>query len=398
MSKIIVQGNSVLISCDTHFLHHPIGSETCKIVNLSDKREDLKFDEGTGLPQKTISATNQEKDVKINFVCSALSPDNSLLAIQSPGKELLVYNVQTWEVIFKRQLGRGASKILFSPDSRNIVVGDKTGDVFLYNIFSDEKETALLGHLSMVLDIIMTNDGKHLITCDRDEKIRVSNYPNCYNIENYCLGHEQFVTNVQFLPHNNNILISCSGDGTVRLWDYLKGSLRDIHNFNNSRDKSITPIAETKNQLKCFTSVQLDDKTSLLCVSVFKSNTIHILFIKDESLAVVNKLDLSFEPVHLQLSRCEDSEDVNLWLIGNNEMHLYVWNTVEKDFSVATNTLLLKTVDIINSNLKELIVESSEENVIYVLQKRKMDEITDYYVRKQARIDEKNKRSNKQSE
>uniref|UniRef100_A0A8D8SC79 tRNA (Guanine-N(7)-)-methyltransferase non-catalytic subunit wdr4 n=1 Tax=Cacopsylla melanoneura TaxID=428564 RepID=A0A8D8SC79_9HEMI len=392
MSKIVVQGNSVLISSETHFLHHLIGSETCKIVKLSDKHEEVKADEeGTVLPSKIISATNQEKDVKINFVCSALSSDNSFLAIQSPGKELLVYNVQTWEVIYKRQLGRGASKILFSPDSKNIVVGDKTGDVFLYKIYSDEKETSLLGHLSMVLDIVMTKDSKHLITCDRDEKIRVSNYPNCYNIENYCLGHEQFVTNVQFLPHNNELLISCSGDGTVRLWDYLKGTLQNMYNFHNTRDESITPSAETKNQLKCFTSVQLDDKTSLLCVSVFKSNTIHVLFVKDGSFAVANKLDLSFEPVHLQLSRCQESKEIHLWLICNNELQLYAWNTTEKAFSNATNPLFLKTVEIIKSNLKELIVESSEDNVIYVLQKRKMDEITDYYLRKQARIEEKNK-------
>ena len=35
----------------------------------------------------------------------------------------------------------------------------------------------------------ITNDDKYLATADRDEKIRISHYPNAYNIQSYCLGH-----------------------------------------------------------------------------------------------------------------------------------------------------------------------------------------------------------------
>ena len=46
----------------------------------------------------------------------------------------------------------------------------------------------------MLLDIKLSKCGKFIITCDRDEKIRVSHYPNAYNIHNFCLGHTDFVT------------------------------------------------------------------------------------------------------------------------------------------------------------------------------------------------------------
>ena len=32
-----------------------------------------------------------------------------------------------------------------------------------------------------------------VITCDRDEKVRASHYPNCYNIDRFYLGHKEYV-------------------------------------------------------------------------------------------------------------------------------------------------------------------------------------------------------------
>ena len=41
-------------------------------------------------------------------------------------------------------------------------------------------------------------------------------FPNCYNIETYCLGHRDFVTSLSLL--SESLLVSGSGDGSVRLW------------------------------------------------------------------------------------------------------------------------------------------------------------------------------------
>lgn len=399
MSQIIIQGTSVLLSGETSFIHHTIGTETCKLVHLSKSPSPIETegkdqDKSTATSDTTSKEKALDKDVQINFVCSALSLDNTLLAIQSPQKMLLVYEVQSWKVIYEKQLGRGASKIIFTPDDKAIVVGDKTGDVFLYDIYSDKKETLLLGHLSMVLDIIMRDDSKYIITCDRDEKIRVSNYPNCYNIENYCLGHEQFVTNVQLLPHNKKLLISCSGDGTVRLWDYLLGNIKDIYKFNNKVESDTSNI-ESQNQLKCFTSIKLNDTTSIVCVSIFKSHVVHVLLVNHENFEMINKINLDYEPIHLQLSLYPntDSNEICLWLVGQNELHAYTWDNTSKSFAAATNSAVLKSLNVLSSNLKDLAVDTNTENVIYVLQKRKMDEITDYYARKKARLEEKSNKS-----
>ena len=66
-------------------------------------------------------------------------------------------------------------------------------------------------------NIKLTEDRRHLLTCDRDEKIRVSSYPNCYNIAGYCLGHSEFVTSLALVPGSNHKVLSSSGDGTVKV-------------------------------------------------------------------------------------------------------------------------------------------------------------------------------------
>ena len=49
---------------------------------------------------------------------------------------------------------------------------------------------AVSGQVMVSCEVMVSCDS-HVITCDRDEKIRVSRYPNCYNIETYCLGHTE---------------------------------------------------------------------------------------------------------------------------------------------------------------------------------------------------------------
>merc|ERR1719209_2382994 len=103
-----------------------------------------------------------------------------------------------------------------------LLVADKRGDVYLFSTEKEKEGELLLGHLSMLLDLRITLDSKFVITADRDEKIRVSNFPNSYNIHNYCLGHGDFVTSLGIL--SEDFLLSGSGDGTVRVWRFLEGT------------------------------------------------------------------------------------------------------------------------------------------------------------------------------
>ncbi|KAH9384046.1 hypothetical protein HPB48_026028 [Haemaphysalis longicornis] len=88
----------------------------------------------------------------------------------------------------------------------------------------------IVGRLSMVLDMVIGDEDSFVAVSDCDEKIQVSCFPNCYNIRTFCLGHTQFVTSLALLPGPPQLLVSGSGDGTVRTWCPETG--RQLHRFD----------------------------------------------------------------------------------------------------------------------------------------------------------------------
>ncbi|KAK3746791.1 hypothetical protein RRG08_031320 [Elysia crispata] len=57
--------------------------------------------------------------------------------------------------------------------------------------------TLILGHLSMLLGVMLVDNGSKVVTCDRDEKIRISRFPDAFNIHAYCLGHTEWTAPVR---------------------------------------------------------------------------------------------------------------------------------------------------------------------------------------------------------
>ena len=164
----------------------------------------------------------------------------------------------------QQSLVRKASCVTFSRDGSCVLVADKNGDV--YSVTSargkEEEEEAvprlLLGHLSQLLDMAVTRDGARLLTADRDEKIRVSMYPDSFNIDNYCLGHTEFVTSIALSSCDETRLVSGSGDGTIRCWNLTSGEERACHDVTgdlieadrDSHDAAMDVGDEDENSVK----------------------------------------------------------------------------------------------------------------------------------------------------
>lgn len=90
------------------------------------------------------------------------------------------------------------------------------------------EHTLILGHVSMLTDLLIAEyQGKrYIVTCDRDEHIRVSRYiPQAYVIQSFCLGHKEFVNSIAVSETHPNLLVSGGGDDTLFVWDWPTGRL-----------------------------------------------------------------------------------------------------------------------------------------------------------------------------
>ena len=92
----------------------------------------------------------------------------------------------------------------------------------------------ILGHVSLLTNIISATTinvrgrpREYILTADRDEHIRVSRgIPQAHIIESFLLGHQEFVSQLCFLPSYPHLLLSGGGDDYLLLWDWPVGKTR----------------------------------------------------------------------------------------------------------------------------------------------------------------------------
>lgn len=327
----------------------------------------------------------------------SFSNDGEYFLICTNRKLLCLYKRKTRELVSSRSLIRAASKVKFSPNN-DIVVADKSGDAYIFLTRKPQEDgTFLLGHLSMLLDILVTEDENYIITTDRDEKIRVSMYPNCYNITTYCLGHKKFVSNIAELSHDKNVLISSGGDGFLKFWDYKNG--KEILSASYCKHVTETEIQKLNQSLrdceleesvtilpaKHLTVTKLNDTTSILALSFYCSKTVLIYSISGSvqnnlKLTYLESISLMDEPLECTLNRN------NLWVLTDQGLRVYEFN----NNSFILNDKLNHNLEKLNELWKTLKDNVNKLTLFPILYKRKYDNMQEYQERKKTRLSKAN--------
>lgn len=322
-----------------------IYNNTCNFVL------DFHCDKSEHLELAPTQNTQSSTDSYLGLVtyCAAFSSDSSYYAVTDQ-KTLYIWSTRTWELVTKT-LERAASKIIFTPQDDAVIVADKTGDVYVFAISeSSPKGTRILGHLSILLDVLMTPDSKYIITCDRDEKIRVSCYPNGYNIQCFCLGHTEFVTRIGF---SSNTLVSCSGDGTIKYWSYLKGT--ELYSYDISKDLQHTDLDQYL--ITNISTIDLSD-SAIICLSVHKYDG--VLVYKS-----ICQQEDKFNIQLVQNIQCKEplniaTNSLSLWILNCSEssvLSVWDWDTNNK-FEESNDKYENNAINIVNRECSELIKAS----------------------------------------
>lgn len=313
----------------------------------------------------------------------ACSSNGKLVAVLDQ-KSLWICDFDSPDTPTRLDLPRATSAIRFSPDSKTLLVADKTGDAYAVDVDSTNRvPVKIVGHLSMLLDILMSENGKYVITCDRDEKIKVSNYPDTYNVQAYCLGHREFVTHVELLPHDSSLMLSASGDSCIKIWNFADGeevlSVDINDNLENEFVEEFIESMKTEDvevdglPISCISCCKIDETNSLVGMLNYCSK--YILLYKIEGNAknlkceYVTKIEFEDQP------ECFILREHKLWVLYcTNKVYAEEWNLKDSDPSMIAHHVLSKNL---STNTVDFLT----------LYKRKFDNVQEYQFRKKQRLD-----------
>ncbi|KAK3838189.1 MAG: WD40-repeat-containing domain protein [Linnemannia gamsii] len=337
----------------------------------------LEEREANGLEVQPLTNTPDEaQNNKARVQVMAFSPDGAFLATAADDKIMKIWDTESWKVLGTRTLVRRSNALHFNNSGSHVITADKFGDV--YNMIrdipdviapvkaadatedaevdEDEGEQPILGHVSMATDLVLTADNKYVITADRDEHIRVSQYPKGHNIETYCLGHTSFVTSIRILPGaSQKYLISGAGDATIRVWEFMQG--REVQTFNIREALGMPPAeADIEDDVTVFSFAICPTKSHIAAVIEKESRLLILQWNEAEAkLELFKILELEGKPLSADYDRSgnlwtsvlpsEDKPNTNLISVYNNDY------AVQEDLAKYVNTFGSRTVD----TLPELI-------------------------------------------
>lgn len=217
-----------LLKCEDSLIVVGVGSRAFLIQD--DKTSELKESDGSE-SISTADTTNggDDQDPKeIQCVAIAVEKINGKnriwCAVSRYEKSLSLFCDGIFQS--KRNTVKRIGSMIFAWEPIGmIVVGDMIGDVTAFPLDNPRHNgRLLLGHTaSMLTD--MKLHGNLLLTADRDEKVRVSSFPQTSIIKGYLLGHTAFLSSLDTVTTNagtggrSTFCVTCGGDKTLRLWN-----------------------------------------------------------------------------------------------------------------------------------------------------------------------------------
>ena len=162
----------------------------------------------------TLRGADDERCVAV-----AISGDGLTVATASDTKRLRCWHGDALSVA---EAPRRVSGLCIAPlGDGQVLLACCAGELYAFPLPAlDKPPRRLLAHTSSVLTGVSYANGL-VATADRNEKVRISQFPRCEEIESFCLGHTDFVSGVEFLSGTR--LVSCGGDGYLRVWDAATG-------------------------------------------------------------------------------------------------------------------------------------------------------------------------------
>ena len=206
--------------------------------------------------KKRKESSIQGPSEELDMIGSFLITDNKLYVMKH-SKEISCIDIMEKSINTTDKLIKKAHVCAFVKVSGNevLLIGDKAGEVYLYANPTQnlQAKICITGHTtSMITDMVHfvsmeKKKGEYLITSDRDEKIRISRFPDVHSIESYCLGHKSVISSICLYPNQeealqlakNEILFSAGWDHQIMAWAIPSGKLMGRYCPGNDKNEPL---------------------------------------------------------------------------------------------------------------------------------------------------------------
>lgn len=247
-------------------------------------------------------------------LAAAASDVTPMLAEARSIGRIVLWDIGTGEVKFRRQYTSAATRAMFSPDGKHLVIGLRRAADEVVDLSSNQIIRTLPSSHPNTLDLCFNNDGSELaisswgdqvLICSLDQDEPISTLPasriqaidfspggsfvatasnttpvvRIWNVKDaeevdVLLGHLGEIRSLDFSP-DGNYLATGSEDGTVKIWDWKQPHQPKVLTADLSEVGALSMSANG-------TRVAAGDRTSTACVWDVKTGE---LVFRDDSLA-----------------------------------------------------------------------------------------------------------------
>uniref|UniRef100_A0A8D2JT26 WD repeat domain 4 n=1 Tax=Sciurus vulgaris TaxID=55149 RepID=A0A8D2JT26_SCIVU len=320
--------------------------------------------------------TDQGNDT---ILASTFSKSGSYFALTDDSKRLILFRTKPWQCLSVRTVVRRCTALTFTASEERVLVADKSGDVYSFSVLEPHGGGRLeLGHLSM---LAVSPDDRFVLTADRDEKIRVSWAAAPHSIEAFCLGHTEFVSRILVVPSHPELLLSSSGDCTLRLWEYRSGRQLQCCDLA-SLQEPVEPRGHKRFAASRITFWAQESCVALLCDSV---PVVFVFQLEASGPQLVFRQQLTFSHRVWDIAL---EETRGLWVLQDcHESPLELWRPVQGRWqSVPEGAVLQRLSGHLHGHWAMLEGSAGAEDGFGGLYKATFDNVTSYLKKKGERL------------
>lgn len=230
---------------------HPLTAhnDTVRTLAVSPSGQRLVSGSGDGIkvwqPQTGELLYSLPTEPGLPIWTVSISPDEQTFVSGDYGGNVTVWDLETGEQRYRKQIDVPVWSIAIAPDGESFVGGSSDKKVRQWDLETGELMQTLTGHDDAVRAVALSPDGDTLISGSWDSTIKVWTLENG-ELAATLAGHDDRVVSLAISP-DGETLASSSIDSTLKLWDLPSRQL--IKTLDNNDDWILTvafdPMAQT---------------------------------------------------------------------------------------------------------------------------------------------------------